>query len=88
VKNLKSLHQKKVVNYLNQVCYAGVNDFEFHYTHYASSTFYKKHLDRFSIDDSRMFSVIFYLNKNWNSSHGGNLKIYKDNGKKVKIIKK
>lgn len=74
---------QNLINYLNQVCYAGVNDFEFHYAHYPKGTFYKKHLDQFIIDDARIFSVVFYLNQNWNPSQGGNLKIYKDDGDEI-----
>ena len=32
-----------------------------------------------------MISVILYLNKDWQPGHGGELKIYKDNGEEIVV---
>ena len=33
------------VLYLNETCYTGIKDYEFHYALYEQGSFYKKHLD-------------------------------------------
>ena len=51
--------------YLNQSCYAGITGYEFHYSLYESGDFYLKHLDQFKNNPSRKYSMISYLNSNW-----------------------
>lgn len=65
--------------YLNQSCYAGITDYEFHYSLYEKRSFYKKHLDQFQDNSNRQFSMISYLNSNWQSQHGGELLIHQTN---------
>ncbi|AWM13412.1 oxidoreductase [Flavobacterium sediminis] len=66
-------------NYLNQTCFLGIQDREFHYALYPVGTFYKRHLDIFQNDDSRKLSVVCYLNdENWLPEYGGELVIYKE----------
>ena len=72
------------VAYLNQTCYTGINSHEFHYALYEKGAFYKKHLDQFKTDDSRVFSIILYLNEGWASMDGGELKVYQQTG--IQII--
>lgn len=62
--------------HLNQTCYTGINDFEFHYALYDVGSFYKKHLDQFKSDKGRKFSFILYLNEDWEKEEGGNLTLY------------
>lgn len=65
------------VNYLNKHCFTGISSTEFHYAHYPTGAFYKKHLDVFNSDNSRKFSVILYLNsEQWHPCYGGALKFY------------
>lgn len=64
------------VFYLNEICYTGINDYEFHYTMYEEGNFYKKHYDQFRNNDSRQFSMIMYLNQDWKEFDGGELCIY------------
>ena len=66
------------IQFLNESCYAGVNDFEFHYALYEKGSFYKKHVDQFSQNDSRIYSIILYLNENWCEGDGGELILYKE----------
>lgn len=66
------------VGYLNATCYTGITGYEFHYTLYKAGSFYKKHLDQFKNNDSRQYSMIMYLNKNWQENDGGELRIYHD----------
>ena len=65
--------------YLNQTCYAGITGYEFHYSLYESGDFYLKHLDQFKNNPSRKYSMISYLNSNWDESDGGELLIHQTN---------
>ena len=65
--------------YLNQSCYAGITGYEFHYSLYESGDFYLKHLDQFKNNPSRKYSMISYLNSNWQETDGGELLIHQVN---------
>lgn len=64
------------VKYLNDTCYTGITNYEFHYTLYDTGTYYKKHIDQFRNNDSRKYSMIMYLNSNWVENDGGELCIH------------
>jgi SM-20-related protein len=64
------------VSHLNRTCYTGITGYEFHYTMYEKGSFYKKHLDQFRNDKSRAFSMIMYLNVDWETKDGGELCVY------------
>ncbi len=64
------------MQYVNQTCYLGLRDCEFHYALYPTGTFYKRHLDRFRTDSRRKLSVICYLNPDWQPTDGGQLALY------------
>ena len=64
------------VQYINQTCYLGLREYEFHYALYPTGTFYKRHLDRFRSDSRRKLSVVCYLNADWQESDGGQLALY------------
>lgn len=40
--------------------------------------FYRRHLDRFHKDDSRLVSFVLYLNQDWKAADGGRLRIYQE----------
>lgn len=72
------------IAYLNSSCYAGITGYEFHYSLYEKGDFYLKHLDQFKNNPSRKYSMISYLNANWEESHGGELLIHQlDNNQKI-----
>lgn len=64
------------VQYVNQTCYLGLREYEFHYALYPPGTFYKRHLDQFRSDSRRKLSVICYLNDNWQEEDGGQLALF------------
>ncbi|MCK8491461.1 2OG-Fe(II) oxygenase [Spirosoma sp. RP8] len=64
------------VDYVNQTCYLGLRDYEFHYALYPPGTFYKRHLDQFRSDSRRKLSVICYLNEDWQETDGGQLALF------------
>lgn len=70
------------VAYINQTCYLGLRDYEFHYAVYPVGTFYKRHLDQFRSDSRRKLSVVCYLNETWDETDGGQLVLHlpQDNG--------
>jgi SM-20-related protein len=66
----------RFVQYLNETCYTGITSYEFHYAYYDKGSFYKKHLDQFKGNNSRVYSMIMYLNEDWQPSDGGELCVY------------
>jgi SM-20-related protein len=64
------------VKYLNSTCYTGITGYEFHYTLYEKGSFYKRHLDQFRNNKSRAYSMIMYLNDNWQQEDGGELCVF------------
>lgn len=60
----------------NRFFYLSLSDYEFHLALYPKGTFYKKHLDQFQGRNNRMISMIIYLNHQWKTGDGGELKIY------------
>jgi SM-20-related protein len=64
--------------YLNNTCYTGITSYEFHYALYEKGSFYSKHLDQFRNNDSRKYSMIIYLNADWQAADGGELRIHHD----------
>ncbi len=66
------------ISHLNETCYAGINDYEFHYAVYEPGSAYKKHKDQFKTDNNRKYSLICYLNDDWLATDGGQLLIYQN----------
>ncbi|WP_341224855.1 2OG-Fe(II) oxygenase [uncultured Arcticibacterium sp.] len=64
------------VKYLNETCYAGITSYEFHYALYEKGSFYKRHFDQFNGNNSRAYSMIMYLNDDWQEGDGGELCVY------------
>lgn len=67
-----------LVAYLNATCYTGINAYEFHYAFYETGSFYKRHRDQFRTDQGRKFSLVTYLNDDWQAADGGELALYLD----------
>jgi SM-20-related protein len=51
---------------------------ECHYAYYDTGSFYKKHIDQFRSDSGRKYSMVLYLNENWQPHMGGQLVLYAD----------
>src|SRR5688572_6869904 len=69
-----------LISFLNESLFLSLKDFEVHMTVYPTGTFYKRHIDQFKLDDHRKLSVICYLNNDWQQEHGGQLRIFLENG--------
>jgi len=63
-------------NYLNQALYLGLCYYEAHFALYERGDFYEKHKDAFKGSKNRVVTTVLYLNKEWNTSDGGELLIY------------
>ena len=74
------LQVDEFIDYLNSTCYAGINASEFHFAVYEEGAGYKRHLDQFKNDGNRKFSLINYLNEDWQETDGGQLLVYPDSG--------
>jgi SM-20-related protein len=61
---------------LNEAFYLGLKEFECQYACYPTGAFYHKHLDSFRKNNNRLISCILYLNKDWLSTFGGELRVY------------
>jgi SM-20-related protein len=72
------LQVEDFISYLNRTCYTGINGYEFHYAVYEEGSFYKKHKDQFKNDSHRKYSLINYLNNNWQDDDGGQLVVYQN----------
>ena len=90
-KKSKNIHELAFLNqvenfiaHLNESCYAGINSYEFHYALYEPGTFYRRHRDQFKNNQDRKYSLIHYLNDDWEKADGGELLIYK--GDKIEEI--
>ncbi|MFK8057227.1 MAG: 2OG-Fe(II) oxygenase [Saprospiraceae bacterium] len=64
------------VEHLNRTCFAGINTQEFHFALYPAGSRYRRHLDQFKSDSGRLFSMVLYLNEEWQDADGGQLRVY------------
>jgi Rps23 Pro-64 3,4-dihydroxylase Tpa1-like proline 4-hydroxylase len=71
---------EEFIRYLNKSCYTGITGYEFHYSLYEIGSFYKKHVDQFQDNSSRKYSMITYLNTDWQEEDGGHLMIHQAKG--------
>ncbi len=61
---------------LNREIFLGAQEYECHLAYYPEGSFYKKHIDRFENDSSRVLSFVFYLHPEWKDGDGGELVLY------------
>lgn len=62
--------------HLNRTLLLGLDEFESHFARYRSGSFYRRHLDAFSDQPSRVISLVTYLNPDWVPGDGGELVLY------------
>ena len=76
---------KQLQDALNEKFYLGLFELEIHFALYAPNAFYKRHLDQHQNQDTRVVTIISYLNENWGDKEGGELQLYLKDGKTVSI---
>ena len=65
--------------FLNRRLFLGLFSYEGHFAHYKSGAFYKKHVDAFHGESSRILTAVLYLNRDWQTEDGGELVLYPEN---------
>ncbi|SFW37725.1 MULTISPECIES: 2OG-Fe(II) oxygenase [Pseudomonas] len=71
---------------MNRGLFLGLEDFESHFALYPPGAFYLKHVDRFRDDDRRAVSAVLYLNDDWLPEHGGQLRMYLEDGVERDVV--
>lgn len=66
---------------LNSALFLGLFDYECHYAIYGAGTGYAKHSDVLHGARNRVVSTVFYLNEDWQSGDGGELRLFDPSGK-------
>jgi SM-20-related protein len=61
---------------LNRTLQLGLFEFESHFARYAAGAFYARHIDQLRGDARRKLSCVLYLNENWKTEDGGELRVY------------
>lgn len=79
VKQYQSL-LNEVKSKINQELFMGLDGYECHFAIYPEGSFYKAHLDRFKNSSKRAVTFICYLNPDWKTGDGGELKLHLDEG--------
>mgnify|MGYP001446415388 CR=1 FL=1 len=70
----------------NRELYLGIVDDELHYALYPPGAGYARHRDRFRDDDTRVLSVVLYLNAGWQPADGGALRLHLPAGAHTDIV--
>lgn len=70
----------------NRYGYLGLREYEAHLAVYPEGSHYERHLDQFVNSPQRAITCILYLNRNWNSSLGGDLVIYNEKEEEIERI--
>ncbi|HLN50408.1 MAG TPA: 2OG-Fe(II) oxygenase [Steroidobacteraceae bacterium] len=65
---------------LNRSAFLGLFESEWHYACYPPGAGYARHIDRPQSREQRRVSLVLYLNEQWQSSDGGVLRIFADDG--------
>ena len=65
---------------LNRQLFLGMDEVEAHFACYPIGASYQRHSDRFRNSDSRVLSLVTYLNDAWLPEHGGALRLYLPQG--------
>lgn len=73
---------------INGKLYLGLFELEVHFALYSPNAFYKRHLDQHKNQDTRVITLITYLNEDWEKEDGGELQLYLNNGETVSVLPK
>jgi SM-20-related protein len=76
----------KLQQAINLAFFLGLFELESHFAIYPPGAGYQKHLDQFIGKEERKVSCILYLNENWSSEDGGQLRMYLDQKNENRFI--
>ena len=68
---------------LNAALFLGLFDYESHYAIYGEGDGYDKHSDVLQGKKNRILTTVLYLNEDWQTSDGGELRVFEATGKSV-----
>ncbi|AZN37740.1 2OG-Fe(II) oxygenase [Iodobacter ciconiae] len=71
---------------LNAALYLGLDELECHFAAYPAGSFYARHLDQHRGEDSRVVTVVLYLNSEWEEQDGGQLRLYLDEHRHLDVL--
>jgi SM-20-related protein len=71
--------------YLNARLFLGLFSFESHFARFSKGDFYRRHQDAFSGDESRILSIVVYLNKDWSPADAGELVLFPNDTEDTEI---
>ena len=75
---LAALHVLRIA--LNRRLFLGMDEVEAQFACYPIGASYQRHSDRFRDSDSRVLSLVSYLNEDWQIEQGGALRLYLPQG--------
>jgi SM-20-related protein len=75
---MRRLREHQVL--LNKYYMLKTYDVEAHIAHYPAGASYGRHLDAPKNDNKRVLSLVAYFNPGWVPQHGGELRLYTDDG--------
>lgn len=62
---------------LNEQLFMNLHELETHFASYSPGAVYQRHLDQFATGpQTRLLSLVFYLNNDWIDTNGGALRLY------------
>ena len=71
---------------LNRELQLGAIELELHYAVYSVGAAYAVHLDRFRDEDTRVLSLVLYLNESWGEAVRGELRLYRRTGPRAPFV--
>ncbi|KAF0814742.1 hypothetical protein IGB42_00797 [Andreprevotia sp. IGB-42] len=71
---------------LNRDLYLGLAELECHLAVYPEGSFYSRHIDQHRNQDTRVVTIVLYLNADWQPENGGELRLYLDDGSHQDIL--
>ena len=71
---------------LNRELQLGAVELELHFAVYPAGAAYAIHVDRFRDADSRVLSLVLYLNEAWSEADGGELRLYLEPGPQAPFV--
>jgi SM-20-related protein len=77
---------RQIQDAINQKFFLGLFEFDVHFALYEAGALYKRHIDQHKNQNTRVVSLVTYLNKNWGQDDGGELQLYLKNGESISIM--
>lgn len=80
-------YMQELQQFLNRRLLLGLFSYECHFARYQPGDFYRKHLDAFKGQANRILTTVLYMNPGWDSQHGGELIMYRDDQPDTELLR-